>query len=102
MLTFIASILFLGWSDEILLSLIPAGTTLLFFVGYSLWFWIAKPKKIVVNNWLDTSNTICSIYLLAIIALHAQSEWWYIGGLIAMISILFIALITDKDQTIEL
>lgn len=102
MLVVLASLFIMGWSDSILLPGILIGTALLFFTGYTLWFWIKKPKRIIVNTNISNIAGFFTLYFLIIVAIKAENEWWYIFPLFAMVCALFAALITAKDRVEEL
>lgn len=81
-----------------ILPVICASLALSLFVGYSLWFWIKKPKQIVINDWLSDMTGYYILYFLIIIALKSDNQWWYIFPTACAVVMLFISLLRNRDE----
>lgn len=80
------------------LPLICVAIALLLFIAYSLWLWIKKPAKIVIDSRLSNISSAFLYYYLIILTIKATNEWWYIVPCVCAIAVLFICLIKPKDQ----
>ena len=87
---------------SMLLPLICSSLALLFFVGYSLWFWIKKPTCIIIDYWLSNLNVAFTLYFLIVMAMDAPNQWWYITPIALSVVLLFIALINNQEERFDI
>lgn len=89
-------------SQTMELSVACGSLAMLFFIGYSLWFWIKKPKSIVINEWLSNINSAYILYFLIVRAMTGPNRWWYITPVLFAVILLFVALINKEDKNFEI
>lgn len=94
----ILSLLLIGYLRSMLIPLICASVAFLFFAAYSLWIWIKKPERIVINSWLSNLSSLFTLYFLAIVAFNAESPYWYAAPLVAAIVLCFVVMIRRGDE----
>lgn len=92
-------LLFPQWT---VVSVICIVIALALFVGYSLWLWIKKPRRIIVNNLLSNLDGLFLLYYLVIIAIKPESRWWYISPMFAAIVALIIGMMRYKDEPFDI
>lgn len=102
MIVIIVSLLLMAYTKSMLLPVICGSLALLFFIGYSLWLWIKKPKSIIINNWLSDLNGSFTIYFLIINAMDAPNQWWYITPIVFSVVLLFISLVNNQDEKFDI
>lgn len=102
MIVVIVSLLLMAYTKSMLLPVICGTLALLFFIGYSLWLWIKKPKSIIINNWLSNLNGAFTLYYLIIISINAPNQWWYITPIAFSVVLLFISLINNQDEKFDI
>ncbi len=98
MIAVVVSLLMMAYTKSALLPAICASLALVCFIGYSLWFWIIKPKSVIINDWLSDMNGLYAVYFLIVAAMDAPGQWWYIVPVALSVVLLFIALTTDHDE----
>ena len=72
------------------------------FIGYSLWLWIKKPDKIVINKWLSNISGWLTLYFLITINISDAAPAWYILPIVAAIITMFIALTNNYDEVFDI
>jgi len=92
----------MAYTKSMLLPVICGSLALLFFIGYSLWLWIKKPKSIIINNWLSDLNGSFTIYFLIINVMDAPNQWWYITPIVFSVVLLFISLVNNQDEKFDI
>lgn len=102
MIVIIVSLLLMAYTKSMLLPVICGSLAILFFIGYSLWLWIKKPKSIIINNWLSDLNGSFTIYFLIINAMDAPNQWWYITPIVFSVVLLFISLVNNQDEKFDI
>ena len=102
MIVIIVCFLLMAYTKSMLLPVICGSLALLFFIGYSLWLWIRKPKSIIINNWLSDLNGSFTIYFLIINAMDAPNQWWYITPIVFSVVLLFISLVNNQDEKFDI
>lgn len=102
MIVVIASLLSAGYTNTFLMPVVCASVALGLFIGYSLWLWIKKPQRVVVNGWLSEMNGLLTLYFLIICALDSGSPWWYVLPSVCAIGVFFINMIRPKDEIFEI
>lgn len=88
----IISLLQIGYLRSLLLPLVCASTSFALFIGYTLWLWIKKPEKILIDTRLSNQTIWFTLYFIAIAAMKEPGEWCYALPLIAAILLLFVSL----------
>ncbi|MDE6498457.1 MAG: hypothetical protein K2L21_07340 [Muribaculaceae bacterium] len=71
------------------------------FVGYALWIWIARPRRIAINDWLSNVSGLYFIYFLAVPWMKTPNPWWYIAPALIAIPLLFIFSLNLGDEDFE-
>lgn len=97
----IVLVMMLEWMNCTRLALIPglcAAVALLFFIGYSLWIWIKKPKEIMINSTLSGFNSFFLLYFLITSAMSDPGEWWFIFPIFIGMIMLCISLVRSNDE----
>ncbi len=93
------SLLLTGCCNSLLLPLSAASVCFLFAIVYTLWFWIKRPQKVVINIWLSDMSTYMTLYFLIVAAMKNANELWYVFPAIIGIGILFISLLPPTPIT---
>jgi len=102
MIVVIVSLLMTGYTRELKLPVVSATVALCFFIGYSLWFWIKKPARVIINNWLSDMSALFTLYFLIVAAINSNNPWWYGFPVICAVCILFICMVKPKDAIFEI
>lgn len=102
MIVVIVSLFLMAYTKSMLLPVICGSLAILFFIGYSLWLWIKKPKSIIINNWLSNLSRSFTIYYLIINAMDAPNQWWYITPIVFAVILLFISLVNNQDEKFDI
>ncbi len=99
----IVSLFLMNYTGFVLLPLLCSSLAMLFFLGYSLWLWIKKPKYIVINNRLSNISGAFTLYFLIIGSMKALTHWWYITPIVFAVILLFVSLINkQQDEVFEI
>ena len=98
MIAVIVGLLLACYYPSSLLPIICSSLALAMFIGYSLWLWIKKPKRIVINDWLSEMSGYFTLYFLIVVALRSDNQWWYIFPAACSVVVLFIALVRNRDE----
>lgn len=102
MITTIVSLMMGNFTGSLLLPIVCASLALAFFLGYSLWLWIKKPGRIIINTWLSRLDSLFVFYFLIVSAMRAPGPWWYIAPAACAVATLFIALTRNHDEEFEI
>ena len=102
MLTMVTCLLLMAYTQSMLLPVICGSIALLCFIGYSIWLWVKKPQRIVINKWLSDINGWFTLYFLIIMAMDAPNKWWYITPICFAVCILCICLIRNQDEWFDI
>lgn len=102
MIVVIVSLLLMAYTGSMLLPAVCGTLALLFFIGYSLWLWIKKPKSIIINRWLSDMSGLFTLYFLIISAMKAPNQWWYITPVVLAVVLLFISLLKNHDEKFDI
>lgn len=81
--------------------LICAAVSGVLFVGYALWIWIARPARIVINDWLSNVSGLYFIYFIAFPWMKNPHPWWYMVPALLAIPLLFIFSLNLGDEDFE-
>lgn len=98
----IMALLLIGHAGSILLPPICAATAFALFIGYSLWIWIAKPKRITINVWISNSTIWFTLYYLVAINFTDLTWWWFAILIVAAIILCFIDMVSPHDQSFDI
>lgn len=101
-LLFVISLLQIGYMESMLMPLVCSAVILALFIGYALWLWIRKPKRIIINSWLSDLTIWFSIYFVAVAAMDAASWLWYAFPTVAAIVVCFINMIRPHDEPFDI
>ena len=88
----------MGW----LLPLVASGVAMLLFIGYSLWFWIKKPTKVVIDTWFSDAVSLLTLYFMAVAAFRVTDIWWFIPAIAVAVVILFVAMVRGREKVFEI
>lgn len=102
MITVVTSLLLAAYTQSMLMPIICGAIALTCFIGYSIWLWVKKPQKIVINKWLSYMNGWFTLYFLIITAMDAPNKWWYITPICFAVCILCISLIRNQDEMFDI
>lgn len=102
MIVVIVNLLLIGYTKSMLLPVVCSSLALLFFIGYSIWLWLKKPKSIVINDWLSNINGIYTFYFLVISVMDTPGKWWWITPIVLSVVVLFLSLINNKDEIFKI
>lgn len=102
MLTVVTCLLLMAYTQSMLLPVICGSIALLCFMGYSIWLWVKKPHRILINKWLSNMNCWFTLYFLIIMAMDAPNRWWYITPICFAVCILCICLIRNQDEWFDI
>ena len=58
MLLAFSCIFLMPYLNDLIIPAIIGGVIFSVAIGYSIWFWIKKPKEIVINNWLSNISSV--------------------------------------------
>lgn len=75
---------------------------LVLFVGYSLWFWIKKPSRVVVKDFISEVSSPMACYVLIVMAISAENFVWYLLPPIAGVVMMFVSMLRNSDVTVTL
>lgn len=100
MITMVTGLLLIdNYNETLPFLIICTSLALLFFIAYSLWIWIKKPKMVIINRWLSDVSGCFVLYFLIVIAFKATNQWWYILPPVCAVVILFISLIRSDEES---
>lgn len=92
----------MAYSKSMLLPVICGSLAMTFFIGYSLWLWIKKPKRITINNRLSNIDGWLTLYYLIVVSFGATNQWWYITPIALTVVLLFITLVSNQDEEFDI
>lgn len=73
------SLLFLGFTDSLLLPGVAMGCFLLFGVCYTIWYWTDRRKIVATNVFLSNVSMVYVVYAMVVgagIVVALDSTWW--------------------------
>lgn len=102
MIVLINALLLMDWFIHAgyywLLPLICSAVAFVLFAGYTVWLWVCKPGTIVINRWLSDMSVYLTFYFLAVVAMNASNQWWYILPLVCSIVMFIVLIVKPKDE----
>lgn len=102
MIVCVVMLLQIPYLNSFLMPVVCATTALALFISYSLWLWIKKPDRVVLNKWISNLGSWFTIYFLVVVTMNPQSPWWYIFPAVAAICALFISMVKSTDEVFEI
>ena len=84
------------YMNDLILPGIIGGIIFCMAIGYSLWFWIKKPKEITINNWLSNISSVFLFYWFIVNAMDNPNKILYIIPLICMVALFVIVLVKQR------
>lgn len=90
------SLVLVSYSGFTLLPSIALCMFFAFVVGYSLWFWIGKPKNVATSKFLSNISIFYVLYALIMIAMYPVSVWWAAFAVFAAVAALLIYVVKLK------
>lgn len=102
MMIVVVILLQIAYLDSLLMPAICASAAFALFIGYTVWLWFKKPKKIVINRWLSSIASTFVLYFMIVALMKDPSPWWFIFLVIGLIIALFINMIKPKDEVFEI
>lgn len=101
-ITGIVSIMLIPLVEPYEVPAICAALTFALFIGYSLWIWLRKPKRIEICPRLSDTSSLFVIYFLIITAIGPENGWWYGIPAIAAVATLFMHLLSPKKELFDI
>lgn len=102
MISLIVCLFIFIYTGLMILPMIAGAFLLAFFIGYSLWLWIKRPRNIVINPWLSDMSGLFTLYFMVVALIKNAGQWWYITPVVCATIVLFISLIRPKDESFEI
>lgn len=84
------SLLFLGFTDSLLLPGVAMGCFLLFGVCYTIWYWTGRRKIVATNVFLSNVSMVYVVYAMVVGVMYPCPVWWCVAGLVAAIAALLV------------
>ena len=82
--------------NDLVIPGIIGGVIFCVIIGYSFWFWIKKPKGIVINNWLANISSVVFFYWFIINAMNNPNQWWFLFPILCIIAVLIMVMVKQK------
>ena len=96
MLMAFSCLFLMPYLNELISPGIIGGVIFSMAIGYSIWFWIKKPKEIVINNWLSNISSMFILYWFIVNAMDNPNKIWYIFPLFCCIASIGIVLVKQR------
>ena len=84
--------------NDLIIPGIIGGVIFSMAIGYSIWFWIKKPKEIVINNWLSNISSLFLFYWFIVNAMDNPNKILYIIPIICLVVLFGIVLVKQRGQ----
>ena len=82
--------------NDLIIPMIIGGVIFSMAIGYSIWFWIKKPKEIVINNWLSNISSVFLFYWFIVNVMDNPNKILYIIPIICMVALFVIVLVKQR------
>lgn len=102
MIVIVVCLLLMAYTHAMLLPVLCGAVALSFFVAYSLWLWIWKPKRVVVNSLLSDTSGLFTLYFIVVLAMDEPAPVWYVFPAVAAVVLLFITMVKASDEMFEI
>ena len=96
MLLAFSCIFLIQYLNDLIIPGIIGGVIFSMAIGYSIWFWIKKPKEIVINNWLSNISSVFLFYWFIVNAMDNPNKILYIIPIICMVALFVIVLVKQR------
>ena len=96
MLMAFSCIFLIQYLNDLIIPSIIGGVIFSMAIGYSIWFWIKKPKEIVINNWLSNISSVFFFYWFIVNALDNPNKILYIIPIICLVPLFVIVLVKQR------
>ena len=96
MLLAFSCLFLMPYLNDLMIPGIIGGVIFCMAIGYSLWFWIKKPKKIVINNWLSNISNVFIFYWFIINTINNSNKILYLLPRICMVALFLIVLVKQR------
>ena len=100
----IVSLTLMGYMHSLMLPALCASVAFVLFIIYSLWIWIKKPGKLVINNMLSNVSGLYTLYFLVIALFPPESVFPILYGIPAVcaVVIMFLSMVRPSDEVFEI
>lgn len=98
----IVCLLLMAYLKSVLLPALCGAIAFLFFIGYSLWFWIKKPKTIVINRRLSDVTGLYVLYDIITGATYPANQWLLIVPIALSVVVFAVSLLNNHDENFEI
>ena len=82
--------------NDLIIPAIIGGVIFSVAIGYSIWFWIKKPKEIVINNWLSNISSVFLFYWFIVNAMDNPNKILYIIPIICLVPLFVMVLVKQR------
>lgn len=96
MIVMILSLLITDYMRNSMLPLLCSAISFLAALGYTIWFCVKKPDKVVVNRWLSDIDGKYTLYFLIVLNIKEPSDWWFTFPAVCGVALLFISLVNIR------
>ena len=96
MLLAFSCLFLMPYLNDLIIPGIIGGAIFCMAIGYSCWFWIKKPKEIVINNWLSNISSVFLIYWFIVNAMDNPNKIWFLFPLICLVALFIIVLVKQR------
>ena len=96
MLLAFSCLFLMPYLNDLIIPSIIGGVIFSMAIGYSIWFWIKKPKEIVINNWLSNISSVFLFYWFIVNAMDNPNKILYIIPIICMVPLFGIVLVKQR------
>ncbi|MBD5356015.1 MAG: hypothetical protein HDR88_03280 [Bacteroides sp.] len=96
------ALLMTGCTKDLIVPFSVASVSFLLALSYTVWFWIKRPQRIVINSWLSNMSGYFSFYFLSVGAMKNLNELWFIFPAIIGVCLLFVNLIKNHDEVFNI
>ena len=96
MLLAFSCLFLMPYLNDLIIPGIIGGVIFSVAIGYSIWFWIKKPKEIVINNWLSNISSVFLFYWFIVNAMDNPNKILYIIPIICLVPLFVIVLVKQR------
>ena len=102
MLLAFSCIFLMPYLNDLIIPGIIGGVIFSVAIGYSIWFWIKKPKEIVINNWLSNISSVFLFYWFIVNSMDKPNKIWYLLPLVCMVVLFGIVLVKQRGSGFQI
>ena len=102
MLMAFSCIFLIQYLNDFIIPSIIGGVIFSMAIGYSIWFWIKKPKEIVINNWLSNISSVFFFYWFIVNAIDNPNKIWYVFPLFCCVASIGIVLVKQRGSEFQI